>query len=277
MAQSRDPKSLRGYRHEFGSLLRIQHPERCGTPGCDLSLDSDARELAFHLIATHHGAGRPHFAPAIYDPFTDAERTRSTGNASAGSRVSSASTAGGTSPGCKTSCAAPTNSPVRIGSDRDRRIGSGRAMSDANITPVDLTNPGQFFACCGVLELAARLWPGARDGLRETLSSRRRLADGRGHHRGAASLRHRQHDDARTIGPARSVVRDLEKGPRAEPGLEDERRALQSLRRELPIVIKGPLSFLVDWFTDDLPVGRVSRLGRVNSRCSTSQRPCTAV
>ena len=24
---------------------------------------------------------------------------------------------------------------------------------------VDLTNPGQFFACCGLLELAARLWP----------------------------------------------------------------------------------------------------------------------
>lgn len=27
--------------------------------------------------------------------------------------------------------------------------------------PVDLPNPGQFFACCGLLELAARLWPGA--------------------------------------------------------------------------------------------------------------------
>jgi CRISPR-associated protein Csb3 len=27
--------------------------------------------------------------------------------------------------------------------------------------PVDLTNPGQFFACCGLLELANRLWPGA--------------------------------------------------------------------------------------------------------------------
>ena len=26
---------------------------------------------------------------------------------------------------------------------------------------VDLTNPGQFFACCGMLELADRLWPGA--------------------------------------------------------------------------------------------------------------------
>lgn len=33
---------------------------------------------------------------------------------------------------------------------------------DPNITiPIDLTNPGQFFACCGLLELADRLWPGA--------------------------------------------------------------------------------------------------------------------
>jgi CRISPR-associated endonuclease/helicase Cas3 len=74
MAQARDPKSLRGYRHEFGSLLRIRHPERCGTTVCDLSADTDVRELGLHLIATHHGAGRPHFADAIYDPFTDAER-----------------------------------------------------------------------------------------------------------------------------------------------------------------------------------------------------------
>ncbi len=27
---------------------------------------------------------------------------------------------------------------------------------------VDVTNPGQFFACCGLLELAYRLWPGAQ-------------------------------------------------------------------------------------------------------------------
>lgn len=74
MAQARGPKSLRGYRHEFGSLLRIQHPERCGTTNCDPAVDSDARELALHLIATHHGAGRPHFGPAVYHPFTDAER-----------------------------------------------------------------------------------------------------------------------------------------------------------------------------------------------------------
>jgi CRISPR-associated protein Csb3 len=35
-------------------------------------------------------------------------------------------------------------------------------MSNPNIQiSVDLTNPGQFFACCGLLELADRLWPGA--------------------------------------------------------------------------------------------------------------------
>lgn len=33
---------------------------------------------------------------------------------------------------------------------------------EANIrVNVDVTNPGQFFACCGLLELADRLWPGA--------------------------------------------------------------------------------------------------------------------
>jgi len=74
MAQSGDPKSLRGYRHEFGSLLRIQHPERSGTTGCEPPIDAGARELTFHLIATHHGAGRPHFSDAVYDPFTDAQR-----------------------------------------------------------------------------------------------------------------------------------------------------------------------------------------------------------
>lgn len=34
------------------------------------------------------------------------------------------------------------------------------ALSNIRIA-VDLTNPGQFFACCGLLELADRLWPGA--------------------------------------------------------------------------------------------------------------------
>ncbi|MBX3452703.1 MAG: hypothetical protein KF777_24420 [Planctomycetaceae bacterium] len=37
---------------------------------------------------------------------------------------------------------------------------TGKENADIQIS-VDLTNPGQFFACCGFLELADRLWPGA--------------------------------------------------------------------------------------------------------------------
>lgn len=71
----RDPKSLRRYRHEFGSLLRLAHPGRCGesTEG-PLPEDPDVCDLALHLIATHHGGGRPHFPMALYEGFTDEER-----------------------------------------------------------------------------------------------------------------------------------------------------------------------------------------------------------
>ncbi len=63
-SRSRDPKSLLGYRHEFGSLLRIHLPERLKTD-CSLPSDPETRELALHLIATHHGFGRPHFASSF--------------------------------------------------------------------------------------------------------------------------------------------------------------------------------------------------------------------
>ncbi|MCI0541674.1 MAG: type I-U CRISPR-associated helicase/endonuclease Cas3 [Verrucomicrobiales bacterium] len=59
-ATTRDPKSLRGYRHEFGSLLRIHHPNRHAT-ACNPPPEPETCDLALHLIATHHGFGRPHF------------------------------------------------------------------------------------------------------------------------------------------------------------------------------------------------------------------------
>ena len=36
---------------------------------------------------------------------------------------------------------------------------------------VDVTNPGQFFACCGLLELAHRFWPGAEGWFHHSASS----------------------------------------------------------------------------------------------------------
>jgi CRISPR-associated protein Csb3 len=40
-------------------------------------------------------------------------------------------------------------------------------MSEPIRVAVDPTNPGQFFACCSLLELAGRLWPGAEGWFRD--------------------------------------------------------------------------------------------------------------
>jgi CRISPR-associated endonuclease/helicase Cas3 len=51
------PIELNDYRHEFGSLVdALGHPEFHG-------LGDDTKDLVLHLIAVHHGFGRPHFPP----------------------------------------------------------------------------------------------------------------------------------------------------------------------------------------------------------------------
>jgi CRISPR-associated endonuclease/helicase Cas3 len=51
-ARYRGPEILGGYRHELGSLI---------------DLDTDGDPLVRHLIATHHGYGRPHFPDRALD------------------------------------------------------------------------------------------------------------------------------------------------------------------------------------------------------------------
>ena len=55
-----------GYRHEFGSLreFRDEHEGK---------IDKDVFDLAAHLIATHHGRGRPHFPKGGFDPLARRE------------------------------------------------------------------------------------------------------------------------------------------------------------------------------------------------------------
>lgn len=54
----RDP---RGYRHEFGSMREFIDAHAG-------ALDDNVFDLAMHLIAAHHGRGRPHFAKGGFDP-----------------------------------------------------------------------------------------------------------------------------------------------------------------------------------------------------------------
>jgi CRISPR-associated endonuclease/helicase Cas3 len=57
------PMELTDYRHEFGSLLDTNDKEEFRT------LSADQRDLVLHLIAAHHGRGRPHFpADEAFDP-----------------------------------------------------------------------------------------------------------------------------------------------------------------------------------------------------------------
>lgn len=63
-------KPARGYRHEFGSLREFVDAfnarkllDDAGKP-----ISQDVFDLAMHMIATHHGRGRPHFPKGGFDP-----------------------------------------------------------------------------------------------------------------------------------------------------------------------------------------------------------------
>jgi CRISPR-associated endonuclease/helicase Cas3 len=57
------PQELTDYRHEFGSLIDVRKENAF------VSLLPDEQELLLHLIAAHHGRGRPHFpANEAFDP-----------------------------------------------------------------------------------------------------------------------------------------------------------------------------------------------------------------
>ncbi len=55
------PRRLGDYRHEFGSLLDALDPHQAHRDRLD-ALSPNTRDVVLHLIAAHHGRGRPHFA-----------------------------------------------------------------------------------------------------------------------------------------------------------------------------------------------------------------------
>jgi CRISPR-associated protein Csb3 len=119
--------------------------------------------------------------------------------------------------------------------------------------PVDLTNPGQFFACCGLLELADRLWPGAEGWFEDAVFC---IATT---HSLLLSDLCKVVSESRvinTMAPAQNARRQAlsalsKKEREKQPGLEDEKKALEALRREEPIVFEGTIPFRIDWFHDD--------------------------
>lgn len=123
-------------------------------------------------------------------------------------------------------------------------------MSAEIAVRVDLANPGQYFACCGLLELAHRIRPGTEAW----------FADGHFMLRGlhcAAELFNALHECeiANTMTSEQSRRRTElgemgQKALKADPALEAEKKALDSLWRESPVLFGDPFGLRVDWFLD---------------------------
>ncbi len=108
-------------------------------------------------------------------------------------------------------------------------------MTDDRIrTPVDSTNPGQFFACCGLFELADRLWRGPEAW----------FADGsfllRSEHGGGNSLAEllRTFKEAQTAAPSDAGVA----GDPDSDNRDDDKAE--------PMELGAPFALRLDWWAD---------------------------
>lgn len=128
---------------------------------------------------------------------------------------------------------------------------------------VDPTNPGQFFACCGLLELADRLWEGA-EGWFEERTSHFLLRPQRGDSLPAVSIVEElaRAELNNVMTPVQLARRDelaaIPKSRReTDPSLESEKKDLDALWREAPLVLHNPFRIRLDWFVDERAGGSV--------------------
>lgn len=127
---------------------------------------------------------------------------------------------------------------------------------------VDPTNPGQFFACCGLLEIAYRLWGGA-EGWFEPLTDNFRL---RSIHEGIFSeysildgLSRCNLTNTMTSAENKRLeeLTVMSKKEReANETFITEKKRLDELRRESPVLLHEPISLYLDWFVDDRADGK---------------------
>lgn len=117
---------------------------------------------------------------------------------------------------------------------------------------VDPTNPGQFFACCGMLELADRLWPGAegwfeRDGRKFHLACGEHTLAELLHAIGNIRLQSSLGDDGlKRLGTLLSAAKDsLSNQDR------NDKERLQKLWRVERVSLSSPFNMALDWWWDE--------------------------
>lgn len=266
----RPPENLNHYRHELGSMVDVS--TRADLAAKFDALDDDHKDVVLHLIATHHGRGRPHFPS---NESHDLDRPNGVSNAIATDTpgrfarlqrrfgrwglayLESLLRAADVLESQRIEHAPipeskewPPAEPITPPTPRPL---ASKPMPTASITvSVDSTNPGQFFACCGLLELADRLWPGAEGWFSESGREFRidrgtltQLLDSVVDCHLTNTMTAAQHARFKEITAMRVSER------KSTPGVEAEEKLLGALLRESPIVLSGPFAITLDWFADD--------------------------
>lgn len=117
------------------------------------------------------------------------------------------------------------------------------------------TNPGQVFACCGMLELADRLWPGAEGWFEKgefsvaCAGTLKKVLDALVDCHLTNTMTEAQHARFNEITGMSVKLR------KSTPGVEDEYKVLDKLLREANIVLRDPFRIELDWFADDYAGG----------------------
>ncbi len=126
------------------------------------------------------------------------------------------------------------------------------------VVKVDLTNPGQFFACCGLFELVDRLWPGAIALFEKGYFRVRPPGCQVGLHPdyllssiNDCVLRNTMTDSQ--VERLQQLKAMKKKDLNAEQ--KAQKKHLEKLWRETPIVLQRPFCLRIDWFQDEASAG----------------------
>lgn len=123
---------------------------------------------------------------------------------------------------------------------------------------VDPTNPGQYFACCGLLELADRFWDGAEgwfsnEGDHFFVRPISASADlgGADFFETLASCPLSNTMTESQLRRRDELSRMPKKDIKKDPSIEAEKKALDTLWREAPLRLREPFNLCLDWFQDE--------------------------
>jgi CRISPR-associated protein Csb3 len=121
---------------------------------------------------------------------------------------------------------------------------------------LDPTNPGQFFACCGLHELADRIWPSTEGWFEKEVFFLRAKAGTE--NATAVNLFNLLEGCVlcNTMTPVQLArfkeLSEMKGSARSKsPGLDEEKSSLEKLLREEPILLHAPFHLRLDWFLDD--------------------------